>query len=270
MVRGLILNYLRNFPIDHFKNKLERFIKLPKNEVLYTNPYGIKFKLDLNDHVMRNIYLRGVYERNTFRHLCKIVKPQDTFVDVGANIGAYSIGLSPFLNKGKIISFEPNPRAIQYLEENIRHNKLKNITVNRLGLSDNLEKATLYNTSNLTTASLNVIKNSDQKEETSLITLDKYCKDNNIDKIDILKIDIEGHEYKAIKGAVEIITKSKSMVLVAEINDCTLHTGHSKQELFEFIVSLGFNAFLPKGFPFKLRKVNSLPDNYQNNIVFIK
>ncbi|MFK7848118.1 MAG: FkbM family methyltransferase [Rhodothermales bacterium] len=268
-MRKLILLYFRYFPIDHFKNLFEKFVEMSRDIVLYTTPSGIKYKLNLKDHVMRQIYLKGVYERNTFRHLSKLITPSDTFVDVGANIGAYSVGLSPFIKNGKIISFEPNPRALHYLEENIKLNDIKNITVNKVGLSDRDEDAILF-TSSLTTASINKNKESVQKECISLITLDKYCEENDINNIDVLKVDVEGHEVKCIKGAIEIIKKSKSMVLVMEIDDNCLNAGSSKQEVFEFIRSLDFKAYAPRGFPFGLREIKSIPENYADNIIFKK
>lgn len=248
---------------------MENFVKLPKDIVLYRTPSGIKYKLNAKDHVMKQIYLKGVYERNTFRHLSRLVKSSDTFVDVGANIGAYSVGLSPFIKKGRIISFEPNPRALVYLEENIKLNNIENITVNKVGLSDDYETVTLY-TPSLATASINKNKNSNEKEIISLITLDGYCKENGINNIDVLKIDVEGHEIKCLNGALEIIKKSKNMILVLEIDDNCANTDTSKQELFEFIQNLEFTAFLPKGFPRGMKKIENLPKNHNDNLIFIK
>ena len=268
-MENILLYYLRHFPFNHFKNKLEGYVELPDKDILYKSPSGIKYKLNTGDHVMRQIYLKGVYESNTFGPLSKLIKPTDTFVDVGANIGAYSVGLSQFIKKGRIISFEPNPGALKYLEKNIELNNIENITVVKRGLSNTPEKVTLY-TPSLTTASINKHQDSDQKEVIELITLDNYCEENGINNIDILKIDIEGHEIKCLKGALEIIAKSKDMILIMEIDDNCLNVGKSKEETFEFIQNLGFEAFLPKGFPFGLKKTKHLPSNYRDNILFKK
>ncbi|MFD1552694.1 hypothetical protein DNU06_08985 [Putridiphycobacter roseus] len=265
----IILNYLRRFPIDYFKNHLIKYVKLPEGDIIYKSYTGLKYKLNLKDHVMKQVYLMGIYEKNTFRQLSKYVKTTDTFVDVGANIGTYTLGLSSLIKKGRIISFEPNPRALVYLEENIKMNQIENITVNAVGLSNKDETLTLY-TPHLTGASIHKFKDSDQQETISLTTLDSYCKKNNINNIDILKIDIEGHEFKCLQGAVNIIKKSKNMILIVEIDDNCLKANISKEDLFEFIQNMGFNAYLPKAFPFGLKKIDKLPFDYKDNIIFRK
>lgn len=268
-MNNLILNYCRNFPLDYGKSQLLKYTRVPNEIVHIKNKHGIQYKLDPSDHVMKQIYQRGVYENNTLRHLLRLIKPSDTFVDVGANIGAYSLALSRHLKTGKIIAFEPNPKALEFLEENIRLNKLKNITVNKLGLSDQKETAVLYSTS-LATASINKHQETGHQDTIHLTTLDSYCEENKIEEINVLKIDIEGHEFKALQGAKNIINNSKKMILIMEIDDNCLNVGISKNELFSYVVELGFKAFVPRGFPFKMREVDSLPNDYTDNILFIK
>lgn len=265
----LLLNYFRHFPIDYGKHLLINHIKLPEEVIYYTGNDGVKYKLDPRDHVMSQIYLRGVYEKNTIRHLLKLIKPGDIFVDVGTNIGAYSLVIGKNLPTGKVISFEPNPKALAFLEENIKLNKLNNIQVNKMGLSDKNETAVLF-TPSLTTASINKHQNSGEKSTIELTTLDEFCEKNNITNIDILKIDIEGHEFKCLEGAKDIISKSKKMILIMEIDDNCLNIGMKKEDLFNYVIQLGFKAFLPKGYPFSMKEVNTLPNDYKDNIIFIK
>ena len=268
-MNDLILNYCRNFPLDYGKGSLLKYIKIPDEIVYVKNKYGTEYKLDPSDHVMKQIYQRGVYENNTLRHLLKLAKPTDTFVDVGANIGAYSLAMSKHLTEGRVIAFEPNPKALEFLEENIKINKLTNIMVNKVGLSDKKETAILYSTS-LATASINKHQETGKQETIELLTLDSFCEENKIEKIDLLKIDVEGHEFKCLEGAKEIFKKSKNMILVMEIDDNCLNVGITKNELFKYVTDLGFRGFVPRGFPFNMRAVDSLPENYHDNIVFIK
>lgn len=265
----LILKYLRSFPVDFGKHNFVNLVKVPEGIVDIVNMYGVKFRLDPSDHVMRQIFLRGVYEKNTIRHVLKNLKKTDTFVDVGTNIGAYTLNISKHLTAGKVISFEPSPKALSFLEENIELNSFTNITVVKKGLSNKKETATLYFPS-LTTASINKFQDSDQKSEIELTTLDDYCEENGVENIDILKIDIEGHEFKCLEGARRIIEKSKTMMLIMEIDDNCVNVGMEKKELFDYVVAMGFRAFLPKGYPLGMKEIEMIDPTHKDNIIFIK
>jgi len=271
MLNKLLLYYLRRFPIDYKKDWVKKHVKLPqeKHNVEYKSPNGITYYLNLTDHVMRCIYLMGIYEKNTIRHLIKLIKPDMIIVDVGANIGAYTLGLSKYLSSGQIYAFEPNPRTLKFLKKNIEVNQLKNVRIIELGLSDREETAML-NTPSLAQASINKFKASDQVEAIKLVTLDKFCEENNINNIDILKIDIEGHEKKCLDGAAMIIDKSKNMVIIMEIDDNCYQAGYNKTFLFNYLINKGFTGYLPKGWPFKMKKITSFNENYTDNIIFIK
>lgn len=266
-----LLNYLRKFPIDYGKTFLESKINLPlaERDFEYKSSNGIKYYLNLKDHVMRQIFLRDIYEKNTIRHLVKLVKPGMTFIDVGANVGAYTLNIGRLLTEGKVFSFEPNPRAIKYLKKNIELNGLKNTQVLELGLSDREETAVL-NTPSLTTASINKHTTSQETETIKLTTLDKFCKENSLDNIDLIKIDTEGHEMKCLKGASEIIEKNKKLILVVEIDDNCTTAGYTKEELFNYITNMGFKGFSPKGYPFDKKEIKSLSKEFADNIIFIK
>ena len=271
MLNKLLLYYLRRFPVDYGKNLVKDYVKLPseKHNVEFKSPNGIMYYLDLTYHVMRCIYLMGIYERNTIRHLIKLINPGMTIVDVGANIGAYTLVLSKHLSGGQIYSFEPNPRTLKFLKKNIEINQVKNVNVIEFGLSD-CEETAMLNTPSLSQASINKFKTSDQVEAIKLITLDKFCSENNINNIDILKIDIEGHEKKCLDGSAGIIDKSKNIIIIMEIDQNCYEAGYKKEFLFNYLINKGFTGFLPRGWPFKMKKITSFNENYQDNIIFIK
>lgn len=104
---------------------------------------------------MKQIYLYDLYEKNTVRHLVKLVKPEYVFFDVGSNIGFYGITFAKLLNKGAVHCFEPNQISFERLKHNVMINNLKNVILNDVGLSDNetyIESS--YNLANTGTASV--------------------------------------------------------------------------------------------------------------------
>lgn len=144
-----------------------------------------------------------------------------------------------------------------------------NIEIEEVGLSDKEETAVL-NTPSLSQASINKFKTSDQAETIKLTTLDKFCIENNIHNIDILKIDVEGHEKKCLDGASAIIDKSKNIVVIMEIDDNCYEAGYKKAELYNYIISKGFTGYLPKGWPRKMKEITSFNEDYRDNIIFIR
>ncbi|MBK9590972.1 MAG: FkbM family methyltransferase [Crocinitomicaceae bacterium] len=147
---------------------------------------------------MKQIFLFDIYEKNTIRHLLaqieKISKRDLTIFDVGANIGFYTLTLAKALEKTKtqIYSFEPNPFTYSVFTKNIALNNFNNVLPNRLGLSDKVESLTLtFNHNNLGAA--NVFSGTGNKtEQIELTTLDLYCEQHKIDKIDLIKAILKG------------------------------------------------------------------------------
>lgn len=135
--------------------------------------------------------------------------------DVGANIGGYTVEVCNILKEKVIVhAFEPSVFTFKNLKKNTE--SLKNVRINNFGLSSKLSKQTLY--SNKTGSSLASIyqRNLDhfniemnQKEEILLDTLDNYCNKEQIALIDFLKLDIEGHELDALKGASKLLSEGK-------------------------------------------------------------
>jgi len=216
---------------------------------------------------MRKIYTMGMYERNTVKQLIKLAKPDMTFVDVGTNIGAYTLNLAPHVKQ--CYSFEPNPRTLKYLNANVKLNDFKNIEVVPMGLSDKDEELDIHIQS-LGSSSFNKHQQLGDSERVKLTTIDKYTEQHNIDRIDMIKIDVEGHEMKCLLGGEETIKRNKKMVAVLELDNNTHITGHTKEDYLEFMDRHGFKAYAPKGFPFPLKRIETLPADYMDNVVFLK
>jgi FkbM family methyltransferase len=273
LLNNLLLSYLRYFPVEYGKSWLRRFVRLPSQPIVYTTKYRAKFKLYPDEYQMKEIYCYDLYEKNTISNLVKLVKPHYTFIDVGANAGFYSIILSGLLNRGKVYSFEPNSFTVQRLMDNIALNNAGNIVVNQVGLSDKEEMLDLvYDTSNTGSASVyKAASDGKRKESIRLIPFDEYYFSNHIGQIDVIKADIEGGEMKFLLGAEKAIKKNCKLIIVLEMMDEHFRAaGYSSGELFTYMRRLGFEAYLPKPFPFGLTHTTRLPAAYFDNLVFLR
>lgn len=148
-----------------------------------------------------------------------------TVVDAGAHIGLYTIKASKRVGaKGKVISVEPDPRNFKLLKENVQLNKLENVVLINLALSDFCGKNIFYecldpSLSGLTPSSESPIY---KPKLTEICTLDELLKSMGIREIDWLKIDVEGAESKVILGGFSILKNSEHVKILIESHneDC--------------------------------------------------
>lgn len=151
------------------------------------------------------------------RFIISCVKESSVVIDVGANMGTYAYSISKKIGKnGKVYAFEANPRTARQLKKNIKQN---NIFVENLALSSEKGERVFYMHTKGTgpTSSLEYFENIDSEgdlEKTVIYCerLDSYCNDKKIIPT-LIKIDVEGHEYHVIQGALETIKKYKPIII---------------------------------------------------------
>lgn len=127
------------------------------------------------------------------------INQKDTVVDIGAQIGVFSIFAAYYTKKGRIFSFEPVPENFKLLKNNISLNNVKNVFPINKAISDKKGKENIFlNETNTGGHSFFQNDASQSKIEVSTISLNDFIKMYNIKKIDFLKIDCEGAEYKIL------------------------------------------------------------------------
>jgi FkbM family methyltransferase len=164
-----------------------------------------------------------------------------TVMDVGANWGLYSLLISRAVGpSGKVYAFEPVPEIFARLKERIALNNATNVIPVPIALSD--EKGVAKMSIKGMSSSL-FRRVSDEFVEVQVERLDDFVEREKIERVDAIKIDVEGAELKVIRGADKTIRRDKPILMV-EIQAATLQAaGTTPEELFETIVSYGYNAF---------------------------
>jgi FkbM family methyltransferase len=196
----------------------------------------------------RAIMENGVYEADSIRLLERIIAPGMTFVDVGANVGQYSLVASRLVEPGgKIYAIEPTPAVIELLERNVVRNNLTNVQICRLAIIDRNGEADFYlsRARRIGTSSLFENRRSrGGKIRVSCQTLDAFAAAQGLDKIDVVKLDIEGSEYAAIEGAPGVFAGADPPVMFIEFNEYMLRrAGRSCAELYGLLRDLGYALF---------------------------
>ena len=182
--------------------------------VVYLNP---------NDPVISGALALHVFESDEIKLFKRLFRPEMTFLDVGANVGLYSaIALSTNNFSGKIICVEPHNESRLYLEQTLAANKGElsdiNLILSAAAVSDFHGTALLHNNpQNKGDNRLYADALLEDSESVAVTTIDKICLDNNIDKINFIKIDVQGAEGKAIAGASNILERSNNCIILSEL-----------------------------------------------------
>lgn len=208
----------------------------------------LKMKCALRDEVQNNIWWLGdSYEVGETRFLKRILKPGMIFYDVGSNVGYYSLIAARLVqSSGCVHAFEPVSRQFEGLRENIDRNQLTNIIPNRLIVSDTIGQMTIHlgPPDNSGKASVvNQVGLSAESETVRATTLDAYVRLQSNPAVNAIKIDTEGHELSVLRGATNVLSLSKPLLLVEVKNRLLQRAGTNRDELFQFLQALGYKSF---------------------------
>jgi FkbM family methyltransferase len=143
-------------------------------------------------------------------------------IDAGANIGLYSLALSSLAPKGTVYAFEPSPSAYSHLADNLRVNRAANVEASQLALSDREGTVTFHDFSFFSAGSFSSdegsLLTSDSYGSTSFdaptTTLDTFVAERGIERVDFVKIDVEGAELSVLEGATETLAKHRPVVVL--------------------------------------------------------
>lgn len=232
-------------PLPYFRGRY-RILNtlLPNGGMQPAAIYGARMQLDLADYVQRNIYM-GSFEVEETQWVKNLLRRGMTFVDVGANIGYYSaLGAHLVGPTGRVIAFEPNPSAFESLRFWIEVNSVSHAECFQTAMTNEPGKLTLYvpppsehhNNANLISGS---------EGATSVIipaqTLDSTLDRLAVDKVDLMKIDVEGYELRVVQGAERSIRAGRIRAILAEFHPVTLgRAGTSPEALMGWLLERGF------------------------------
>jgi len=200
------------------------------NEDLSLNFFSQKFYYINIEDVLGSIDQLIVNDEYSIKNF---LKEDSVVLDLGANIGVFSVYCANVCKSGRIYSFEPVSFVFDILSKNTKN--YKNCFCFKLGVgSKNEEKIIKIRSWNPGYSTIDP-ENIERKEESfdveekiKIVKLDDWIKENNISKIDFIKIDIEGYELEVLKGAVETIKNFKPILGIS------IHHPKLKDEAFSF------------------------------------
>lgn len=246
-------------PIFLLSIYINRWTKKPANskeDILVISNFDadLKLMIDRSRSMGASIFWTGFHEYREFLFLNKFLNADMVAVDVGANLGEYTLFLAKRLSNGRVFSFEPLENMRTQLMTNVKLNGFNQVEVFGYGLSDRKEQMEIHEIDNphegLATTYLGTRK-SKATFTIQLDSLDAVFPTFNVNRIDFLKLDIEGGELKALQGAQSTISRFRPYVMI-EINEETYQAaGYTTAAIASFFLQLNY-------LPFRVNKMGRL------------
>jgi FkbM family methyltransferase len=227
---------------------------------------GILWELNLSEAIDYCLFLTGKYEPDLMQSYEKSIRPDYVILDIGANMGAHSLPMAKKLSQGgRLYAFEPTQYGFLRLNKNLQLNPIlsKRIIPQQIFLSDKSN-----NCSGVVSASWSVSKSMSDPQRNHLdqgfpcstngavtMTLDQWVATQNLDKISLIKIDVDGYEPKILRGAQETLKRYRPHLY---IEFSPIHFEHSQDKFSDLI-----NELKNAGYKFLSLKGKHLSDDTQ-------
>jgi len=199
--------------------------------------FGFEFYYDSADRFVGEQIAADAYEPYESELFLSRLNADSVLIDVGANIGYYTMLAASKIRSGKIYAFEPNRRNFHILQMNMILNDIRNVELFQMAVSDTTGTAQLYLSEDnfgdhqlyQTTGRASTI--------VETITLDQFASSRNI-RPDVLKIDTQGFDYNVLNGGTNLITSLEFLELFAEFwNYGNLNAGIAPDKYFGFLTN---------------------------------
>jgi FkbM family methyltransferase len=266
-----VLKSIISHPLNQEKkiSAIFRYFKWQINTIL--NPYEIIYSFTEKSKLIigrgmtgaTGNLISGLHEYYDMFFLLHFLRKQDLFIDVGANIGSYTILSSAHVG-ANTISFEPIPQTYMHLMNNIKCNDIQQNTL-ALNMAIGCEDGRVQFTSDLDTMNHFAISNESNTVEVNVQTLDNALKETASPIL--IKIDVEGFENDVIKGAQKVLSSEGLKAIIIELNGCGSKYGFDEAVIHDCLIDFGF---LPYSYNPITRNLRLLDNHGEFNTIYIR
>lgn len=183
----------------------------------------------------------GIYEPDVTQKVIELTKDSKVCIDVGCHVGYISLAMLKGMGlSGKLICIDPIEEDIEMVNKTLKKNNASDFKTLAIGLGDENKSmsAGVYTDSGMARFSDNKFTSEVPPHIQSTFeikTMDTVCKELNITNVDFIKIDVEGYEYKVLKGAKELLLGSKPKLLIE------LHGKSTGEEVVRYLEDLSYS-----------------------------
>lgn len=217
------------------------------NRVVTATVDGITYELHLNELIDSNIYFTGSFEPETTAAIRRLVVPGFVVLDIGANIGCHALRMAKLVgDRGKVFAFEPMPWARRKLEANLALNRFGNVEVVARGLSDAARLETVHFRSSWSLGATGRSSEDPASAGAHLVEfsrLDDVLAEKKLGRVDFIKLDVDGYEFKVLRGADTLLREHHPTILM-ELGAYTLRSvGDDIRAMVTYLVERGYRFY---------------------------
>ncbi len=199
---------------------------------------GRKMYVDLRSSLGRAIYMKGDFDPKVFEPLASRLQPGGVFVDVGANVGFYSLrALDLVGTNGAVHAFEIDPRPLRCLRKTIVKEALGNVYLHEQAVGDQNGPGFLVQREDCGHSS---VATEGDGMRVPMITLDSWREKHPGGVVQAIKLDIEGGELRALRGAIELLRREQPLLVCEAVDDPQDRRRNDSQALFGLLESAGY------------------------------
>lgn len=211
---------------------------------------GLRINIYPGNETSHVVFLTGLYEPNEFYWLNSFLKPGMIVVDGGANMGLYTLFAARRVGaKGRVLAIEPSAREFGRLSAHVRMNALGNVRCRNVALGKEVTAADLK-----VAAEWNAGHNTlgefgydgvelNRTERVKVVPLDMLIREQGLGRIDLIKLDIEGAEYDALRGAEDTLRRFRPALLLELAERSLRHQGHDVEEIRNLLDACGYDLY---------------------------
>lgn len=227
-------------------------IEIYDSQILMTiRSSGAKFICPTGDYRVAPIEILNFseYERAIGVVIKNLLRDDDIFFDVGANLGWYAVNIALSHPRVKIHCFDPIPQTFDFLNRNLEINGLSHVQTYNIGLSDAPGELEFffYKEGSGNASSANLTQRLDvQRIVCGVDTIDEFTRRQNI-RVDFIKCDVEGAELRVFKGGLRTIAHDKPIVFSEILRKWSRSHGYDPNDIFDLFRDLDYQAFTANG-----------------------
>lgn len=236
-----------SFPLRPFKRPLyaayRAYVRSHRGRRVVARIDGLTYELDLGEDIDSTIYFRGAWEPEALGTIREIVRPGMTVLDIGANMGYFTLVFSQLVGDGgHVVAFEPIVWALEKLRRNAELNRLVNVAIEPLALSDARGERDVPADFGAFRASWTTPGGSARSgtERVRFDTLDAYVDRVGLSELHFVKIDVDGYELRVVRGAERTLRRHRPNMMI-EIGRSTMPLiGDDPRDLAYLLADLGY------------------------------